>query len=155
MLKMTISTSVWSVQHPNAGRNIQHTFLVLVSSIRRNYSRIFIQQKYANSLKPMFLSKVKPYLCKNLCTSFITKCVIFILKYHNWTFEPKTSQIVRNKKQDRFANCSRLILVVGINVTEVGPCRTFMSRTLSIPIHVWWIRLALFFSSLVNCFEST
>ena len=23
MLKMTISTSVWSAQHPNAGRNIQ------------------------------------------------------------------------------------------------------------------------------------
>ena len=25
MLKMTISTSVWSAQHPIAGRNIQHT----------------------------------------------------------------------------------------------------------------------------------
>ena len=26
-LKMTISTSVWGVQHPNAGRNIQHLFV--------------------------------------------------------------------------------------------------------------------------------
>ena len=24
MLKMTISTSIWSAQHPNAGQNIQH-----------------------------------------------------------------------------------------------------------------------------------
>ena len=27
MLTMTISTSVWSLQHPNAGRNIQHMLL--------------------------------------------------------------------------------------------------------------------------------
>ena len=37
MLKMTISTSVWGVQHPNAGRNIQQfnvTESVLPSSLK-------------------------------------------------------------------------------------------------------------------------
>ena len=28
MLKMTISTSVWGAQHPNAGQNIQHLILL-------------------------------------------------------------------------------------------------------------------------------
>ena len=32
MLKMTISTSVWSAQHPKAGRNIQHLVLHLLPS---------------------------------------------------------------------------------------------------------------------------
>ena len=30
MLKMTISTSGWSAQHPNAGQNIQHLFGPLI-----------------------------------------------------------------------------------------------------------------------------
>ena len=37
MLQMTISTSVWGAQHPNAGRNIQQfnvTELVLPSSLK-------------------------------------------------------------------------------------------------------------------------
>ena len=32
-LKMTISTSVWSAQHPNAGRNIQQLLLRMKSSL--------------------------------------------------------------------------------------------------------------------------
>ena len=44
MLKMTISTSVWGVQHPNAGRNIQQTYKTkqprsnIPNSVRSTYS---------------------------------------------------------------------------------------------------------------------
>ena len=42
MQKMTISTSVWSAQHPNTGQNIQHTLLRYHD--KKTISVIFIYQ---------------------------------------------------------------------------------------------------------------
>ena len=38
---MKISTSIWSVQHPNAGRNIQHIFLIKKNFIHFHDFKMF------------------------------------------------------------------------------------------------------------------
>ena len=60
MLKMTISTSVWSVQHPNAGRNIQQTetkIIVFVICPAKMHKKIsLISENFIMKLRKMIFS---------------------------------------------------------------------------------------------------
>ena len=60
-LKMTISTSVWSAQHPNAGRNIQQT---LIRNIGAMVKCKFVILDFVLRYSPLELAKNKATLTK-------------------------------------------------------------------------------------------